>query len=104
MVMPEPADTLACSLTGEEMRERAAEARALAGRALMGREPTAEGLRLRFRESPGVEEAVRSFVRREKQCCPFFDFELRRAGDGLELAVAAPPEARGLLDSLFAPV
>lgn len=101
--MPESTDTLACSLSVDEMRERAGEARALMDRALLRREATADGLWLRFRASPGVEEAVRSFVHREKQCCPFFDFSLGREGEALELRVSAPSEARPLLDSLFVP-
>jgi hypothetical protein len=101
--MSRSTETLACSLTGAEMRERAHEARALADRSLLRREATAGGLRLRFTGSPEVEDAVRSFVRREKLCCPFFKFSLARDGAALELTVSAPPEAGPLLDSLFAP-
>ncbi len=92
---------IACSLSRREQVERAAEARELIDSALVARERSAGGLRLRFRGPPAVHSAVRALARREKECCPFFDFELVESGEDLEMTVTAPAEAQPLLDSLF---
>ena len=92
---------VACSLTGREQAERAAEARDLIDGALVSREVTEHGLRLRFRGTSETRAAVRDLVRREKECCPFFDFEIAEAGSDLTMTVSAPSDARPLLESLF---
>jgi hypothetical protein len=92
---------VACSLTGREQAERAAEARDLIDEALVSREVTEHGLRLRFRGASETRAAVRDLVRREKECCPFFDFEIAEAGSEFTMMVSAPSEARPLLESLF---
>ncbi len=91
----------ACSLTGREQVERAAEARDLIDGALVAREVTEHGLRLRFRGAPETRAAVRDLVRREKECCPFFDFEIAESCSELTMTVSAPSDARPLLESLF---
>ena len=82
------------------MRARGEEARALLGRARV-RERTADGVLLRFQNSPDLEAGVRDFARREKECCPFFDFGFAHEDGELELRVTAPIEAQALLDALF---
>lgn len=96
--MTEP---VACRLDAGGQGARREEASALMSRALMDRERTAHGVRLRFSTTGGAEEAVRDLVRREQECCPFFRFTLARDGDHLLLDAEAPPEARELLDGLF---
>lgn len=93
---------VACSLSEREQVERAAEARGLMESALVVRERTEHGLRLRFRGPAEVRSAVRALARREEECCPFFEFELAEAGEDLVMTVSAPAEARPLLDALFA--
>jgi len=56
-----------------------------------------------FRGDAQLREAVRDLVRREKECCPFFDFELVERGDELTVLARAPDEARGMLEGLFSP-
>jgi len=97
--MTEP---VACRLDPAGQLVRREEASALMRRALVDREPTAHGVRLRFSTTGGAEDEVRDLVRREQECCPFFSFTLARDGDHLLLDAEAPPEARELLDGLFA--
>jgi hypothetical protein len=49
-----------------------------------------------------LHERVRDLVRREKECCPFFEFELTAQADELTVVARAPDEARPLLEGLFA--
>ena len=92
---------VACSLTGSEQVVRASEARELMQGALIAREPIEGGVRLRFRGAFETRAAVRDLARREKECCPFFEFELAEAGEEIVMTVTAPADARPLLDSLF---
>jgi hypothetical protein len=83
------------------MRKRAEEAGRLMDLALVRRERDPEGVALVFSRTEGVEAAVRDLVRREQECCPFFEFAVEARGQELELRASAPPDARGLLDELF---
>jgi hypothetical protein len=96
---------IACSLGAGELRERQTEMRALAARALVGSERTAAGAVLRFRaSSPEVDAAVRDLARREKECCPFFEFAIEATAETVRLEVSAPAEAGPVLDALIATI
>jgi MerR family copper efflux transcriptional regulator len=95
--MSEP---IACSLSGAGQQARRDEAAALMARSLLARESIDGGVRLRFRRD--AEPELRELVRRESECCPFFGFAFASPGSELVLEATAPPEARGLLDELFA--
>jgi hypothetical protein len=91
---------LACSLSVEDQVDRRLEFAEVARR-VVGREPTKDGVRLRFRPSPGLGEQLADLTSREKECCPFFDFSIQESGEELVLEVGAPPEARPIVDRLF---
>ncbi|HLM28035.1 MAG TPA: hypothetical protein VK304_13810 [Thermoleophilaceae bacterium] len=93
-------ETIACSLTAGGQLARRREAAALIGRSLIAREPIEGGLRLRFRGD--CEAELRELLRRERECCPFFGFSLFADGSAVVLDATAPPDARGLLEELFA--
>jgi hypothetical protein len=54
-----------------------------------------------FVAEKGVEERVRQLAGAERACCGFFDFQVTRDGDRVELTVVAPPDARAALRFLF---
>jgi hypothetical protein len=93
---------IACSLSAEDRAGRNGEFAAILGRGLLAREDTPIGIRLRFRRSPGLEQDLTDLTRREKECCPFFDFRIETSGDQVLLEVGAPPDARPIVDQLFA--
>ena len=93
-------EAIACSLSAGGQAERRNEAAALMARALTAREAIDGGLRLRFRLDATAELA--DLVRREQECCPFFTFSLAEEGPEVVLEATAPPDARVLLDELFA--
>jgi hypothetical protein len=92
---------LACSLTAGDQADRRLEFGSILGRGLLSREDTPRGIRLRFRMSPGLRQDLDDLTRREKECCPFFDFRIEANKDELELEVSGPPEARPLVEGLF---
>jgi hypothetical protein len=86
--MAKPAD-IGCSLTDEEFQERVRFIHSLTKRALIAREPRADGMLFRFRPSPENEAAVRELVELEGQCCPNLRFEVEAGGDEILLEVRA---------------
>lgn len=93
---------IACTLNAGQMGDRLDEFRALFAASLRGKETTADGIRLRFAATAGVEAEVRDLARREQECCPFFTFTITADGEGVWWdATVADPQARPLLDQLF---
>lgn len=92
---------LGCSTSGDDLLNIAQTFRSAVRSGLVGRTRTATGVRFRVREGPEVIAALREFVRREKACCPFFDFDISSHGSEVQLDIEGPPEARPLLDLLF---
>ena len=90
---------IACSLDRDERVDRGREFRDLAARALVDRERRDNWLRLRFRIE--AEDAVRELVRQEKQCCPFFEFDVSTREDVVQVDVSAPPDGAPFLDALY---
>ncbi|MET9558261.1 MerR family transcriptional regulator [Streptomyces sp. NPDC006645] len=90
---------VACSLTGDGLRERTAQWH----EALDGAVRTAipDGLRLTL---PAARTAaVAALAADEQRCCPFFDFRLHLDGQELHLEVRAAADGAGLLTDLFGP-
>ena len=88
---PNPA--LACQLNTAELRARVDEWAALAARALVDRVQMTEGVQLRFRRQPGVEEELLRLVELERACCPFLVFCVDANKNELVLSVRGPAGA-----------
>jgi MerR family copper efflux transcriptional regulator len=58
------------------------------------------GFRWRFRDVPGLEEAMRAAAEREQACCAFYTFTLGRAGGELFWETRAPDEAAPVVEEL----
>jgi len=94
-------EPLACSLRGDDLANRRDWLGELAGRAL-GVERSARGVRVAFPNDAGLEAELRALAAAESECCRFLSIEVHRAGDSLELDVAGPPDARPIIDEMFA--
>ncbi|GEM_PF-1297967 len=96
---------IACDMTSapDTADERMAEYGRLFAQALIGRERTTEGIRLRFRAGDGIEAWVRDLAAREKACCPFFDFSISTHGDEVYwyATVIDDDIARDILDEFY---
>jgi hypothetical protein len=104
MQIPPASTPIACDMTTarDTPDERLAEYRRLFGRAV--RERTATGVRFRFPAEPGIEEWVRDLAAREKECCPFFGFDITVEGGEVLWGAAVPDTdaARGVLEDFYA--
>ena len=101
-VSPSERVPVACSLDAEGVAERRAEALELLRAGLAERTVEEDGsLALVFRGEAALRADVRDLVRREKECCPFFEFDLVEHGEELTVVARAPAEAQELLERLF---
>ncbi|WP_318196747.1 MerR family transcriptional regulator [Streptomyces sp. MCL20-2] len=88
---------VACSLSGDGLRERTARWREAVAGATRAAVP--EGLRLTL--PVGRVTRVAGLAAAEQECCPFFDFRLHLDGPYLHLEVRAPADGGALLTDLF---
>ena len=85
-------DELGCTLGAEGLPARMAEWSALFGRALTGRERTADGFALQFAAHEGVAGELRRLSELEAECCASLEFRVRETGSGVTLEVMGPWE------------
>jgi hypothetical protein len=91
---------IACTLSGDALRDRCAWIAGLARDALRGSERNDLSLRLRF--TPEAIQRVRDMVHYEQACCSFLAFELDERPYEIWVTITAPEAARAAADSLFA--
>jgi hypothetical protein len=93
---------VACSLTQESLTGRRERWSRLAEQALHLHEPTAGGVRLRFRSLPGVAAELDELVAAERECCAFADWSVQRARGELILTASAAGEGAPAIREMFA--
>ena len=98
-----PETPFTCSLDDRDRTARAASARELGERALVGLDVRDRGALLRFR---GERDRVDALVTAERACCGFFEFTTTRHGEDTELEIRVPaggePMLRGLVAGIVA--
>jgi hypothetical protein len=87
---------VACKLGTEDLAAQRQRWRALIDRAGAGREETDDGLRLRFRAEPGVEEELRALAAVESECCSWATWTVE-----VVLHASAPGDGVAVLHELF---
>jgi hypothetical protein len=91
---------ISCSLDAAGLADRRAEFNSLFATTLVSQEREPLELRLALAVREDAESPVRDLFRRERECCPFFAFTLRRAGDILVITIGVPDGAEAALDAL----
>jgi hypothetical protein len=69
---------VSCKLGTEDHAAQRERWLALIDRAGAGREETDDGLRLRFRADPGVEDELRAIAAVERECCAWATWSVER--------------------------
>ena len=95
------APVIACELGGDETGAQVKRWMRLGRDAGLERVETEDGLRIRFRDEPAVEEELRALVAVEGNCCSWARWEVRRADSGLILEVSSTPEGAAALHTMF---
>lgn len=90
---------IACTLTGNDFRDRIAWIAELNRTAL--RTHQRNGLTLVLAYDREAEERVRDLMAREQLCCAFLSFALDPEGDLIRLTITAPENARIAADMIF---
>jgi hypothetical protein len=93
---------LACTLPADDAERQARQTRGTLGAAVLARAEIEGGMRLRFAGDELTEGQVREVIDAESRCCPFLAMELSRRDKELELTVTGPPEAKPMIEMLFA--
>jgi hypothetical protein len=92
---------LGCTGSPEEVTEIVRLLASLASGSSASPQRTEAGYTLRFPPSPELERLGGEFIRRDKACCPFLEFELDRDGADLRLEVSGREGAQTVLDLSF---
>jgi hypothetical protein len=92
---------LGCAGSPEEVAGIVRLLASLASQAAEPPERTATGYALRLSASPKLERLANEFIRRDRACCPFLEFELNRDGRDFRLEVGGPEKAQRTLDLSF---
>ena len=92
---------IACELGGGEIGTQAERWMRLGRHARLERVETADGLRVRFRAGPAIEEELRALAAVENKCCSWARWEVQRADGELILKVSTTPEGAVILHTMF---
>jgi hypothetical protein len=95
------ASVIACELGSDETGAQVKRWLRLGRDAGLERVETEDGLRIRFRGEPAVEEELRALVAVESNCCSWARWEVRRADGELILTVSSTPEGAATLHTMF---
>lgn len=90
---------IACTLAPGDLRDRMASISELTRDAL--RSYSRNGLALDLRYAPEAHDRVQHLVLKERACCAFLSFDLRRGQDEVQLIITAPDAVRDAADVLF---
>jgi hypothetical protein len=92
---------IACELGGDEIGAQAERWMRLGREAGLERVETEDGLRIRFRDEPAIEEELRALAAVESTCCSWARWEVRRADGDLFLTVSSTREGAITLHTMF---
>lgn len=73
-----------CKLTAPELRERKATVIAQLKNQVLQKTELENGFAYRFEGADAMLDALVAFVKMERRCCDFFNFQLSIRGDGRE--------------------
>jgi MerR family transcriptional regulator, copper efflux regulator len=90
---------IACTLSPDRATDQLARWHALRATAT-ARERVPDGVRIRFDRNSDITQ-IAELIAAEQDCCRFFTFNLGVDNDAVTVTVAAPADARPILDELF---
>jgi hypothetical protein len=93
--------TIACKLTSPEMQQRKATVIASLKKQVIEKKELKNGYSYKFKGTDSIVDELADFVKTERLCCDFFDFELKVAGDASSawLTITGPKGAKDFITS-----
>jgi hypothetical protein len=92
---------IACTLDEASLATQAERWAALLAEHGTGRSDTADGVRLAFRDDPGVEAALDALVEVENRCCSWASWEVAREDGEVVMQARSTGEGVATLHSMF---
>jgi hypothetical protein len=92
---------VACTLSSADLAAQSARWDRLRRHAEVERAVTADGVRLAFRDSPGIESELRALVAVENECCAWATWTVTRDEGALALHVSSTGEGIATLHAMF---
>ena len=89
---------IACSLNGEEFRDRRSLVRSTLLPHLISIERLESGLKLSFPDRPPLRSDVETFVDLERQCCGFLSFAVTRIDAHLVVIIEGSADSQRMID------
>jgi hypothetical protein len=93
---------VACTLNGDELKQRLAEISAVGGDALRDVQSMPSETILRFAGGDETRERLAAIVAAEARCCAFMSFDLRDEAGSIVMTISVPDGAELVLDDLVA--
>lgn len=96
--MEESANRLiSCKLTAPELQKRKSTIITQLRALVVGREKLSDGYSYSFEGGDQNLDTLIDFIKTERECCDFFTFQLKVAGNTLELTITGPDRAKHFL-------
>jgi hypothetical protein len=95
------APVVACTLGSLDLASQAKRWTRLRGGAELGRVETDDGLRLSFRDEPGVERELLALVAVENECCAWASWEVCRETGALVMQASSTGAGIATLHTMF---
>jgi hypothetical protein len=92
---------VACALTSADLVAQSKQWKRLIARAMTERAETAYGLRICFRQEPGVEDELRTLVATENDCCPWATWTVTSNAGTIVLDVRSTADGVATLHTMF---
>jgi hypothetical protein len=97
----ELSELVACTLGVGDLKTQRERWSALGENFGLGRQETEDGLRLRFRDHPAIEDELNALVAVENECCGWASWQVERDGDTLVMAARSQGEGVATLHTMF---
>jgi hypothetical protein len=101
MNLMELPELIACTLSNTDLKTQRERWLALGENFGLGREETADGLRLSFRDHPQIQEELDALVAVENGCCSWAEWSVERDGETLVMAARAQGLGVETLHAMF---
>jgi hypothetical protein len=91
-----------CTLGAGDMAAQKERWRRLTTAAVVARDKTPDGLRISFREDPGVEAELTALVATERECCAWASWTITPAPGAVVLEIRSQGDGVAALHAMFA--
>lgn len=97
----ELSELVACTLSDTDLKTQRERWLALGDNFGLGRQETADGLRLRFRYHPAIREELGALVAVENECCSWAAWSVDEEGESLVMAARSTGTGVAALHGMF---